>query len=330
MKQHLLSALLLLLGAAALAQASGNYNYSQQVNAWKQQAAPNHQQPQAAQAKLAESGNVIMFEVRALKNVPADSQMAIFNVTQIGKDAAEAEALTSGRIGAVIKGLIALGVPERDIFVDMVSQVPQYEMEVTRKVFSKNYNEVPAGIELQKNIHVRYRDGKLLDKIVALAAQQEIYDLVKVEYFVHNTSAVYEELRKAAFDNLALKLQHHKALGVRLDSALVASSEDVAVEYPSAAYDAYQGYGSSSVEVAKKQTGLTQVRKPSTLFFNHLSYDDFDIVLNPSFVEPPVQFTYHLVVRYQLPPAKPVEKVVTKREVIVVTPNGTTMPIKIE
>ncbi len=54
----------------------------------------------------------------------------------------------------------AQGVKEKDVFTDMLSFVPVYEIETTRKLFSKTYQEVPAGFEIQKNIHIRFTDAR--------------------------------------------------------------------------------------------------------------------------------------------------------------------------
>ena len=59
------------------------------------------------------------------------------------------------------------GVKDDDVFTDMLSFVPVYEIETTRKLFSKTYQEVPAGFEIQKNIHIRFRDARVLDKLVS-------------------------------------------------------------------------------------------------------------------------------------------------------------------
>lgn len=322
--------------AQVCAQAAGNYEYQQQMqqaqhNNWKQNAAYRPTVSKDANAVLPGSDDVLIFQVKALKNVAADSQMAIFNVTQVGKDAAEADSLMARRYKGMIGAVKKLGISEKNIFVDMVSQVPLFEYEVSKKLFSKNYNEVPSGIELQKNIHILYKDGNMLDKIVAIAAQNEIYDLVKVEYFVPNSEAIYAELRKKSAECLRQKVAGFKELGINLDTVYRMAAEDIAVVYPSGNYENYQGYSSSSLEALKKTTGVTSVRKPSTMFFNKLPYEQFDIVLNPVFIEPPVQFTYDLKVRYTVQ-RKPIERTKTevKREFLWLTPQGEVKSLKVE
>ena len=123
--------------------------------------------------------DVMEFEVSSMMNVEAESFLAIFNITQPGETAAEADKLLNERLNALKEDLKVLGITNNDFYVDVVSLVPLYEFEVEKKLFSKNYNEVPSGFELQKNIHISYVQSELLDNILTAAARQEIYELVK-------------------------------------------------------------------------------------------------------------------------------------------------------
>jgi hypothetical protein len=63
----------------------------------------------------------------------------------------------------------------------MIALVPIFEKE--RKTSGKNYTQVPKGFEMQKNLHVRYKNAAQLDALFTVAAQCEIYYLIKVENF---------------------------------------------------------------------------------------------------------------------------------------------------
>ena len=76
--------------------------------------------------------------------------------------------------------------------------------------------EIPKGFELQKNVHIRYNDPSLLDRIVTAAARQEIYDIVKVDYFVKDPEAVYTQLRDATFKYLKKIENQYKTIGIDL------------------------------------------------------------------------------------------------------------------
>ena len=58
--------------------------------------------------------------------------------------------------------------------------------------------------------------------------------------------------------------------------------------------------------------------------------NDYDLVINPEILEPAVQFSYNLVVRFTLPERRPLEKTTVKKEFIMVTPTGEVKTLKVE
>ena len=86
--------------------------------------------------------NSITIEVKALQNLKASSYTAVFNLSQIGTTAKETDSLSALRIDNVRNKLLRLGIPEKDIVVDVISFVPVYETVVEKKLFSKKYNDV--------------------------------------------------------------------------------------------------------------------------------------------------------------------------------------------
>jgi hypothetical protein len=102
------------------AQVYGNYQYNQQPRA------QGHDRNAASNTAIAGNGEITL-KVNGLMNIVADNYIA---------------ASPRGyRSGAII--------------ADMLSFVPRYEMQAEKRLFSKTYNEVPAGFELQKNVLVR-------------------------------------------------------------------------------------------------------------------------------------------------------------------------------
>ncbi len=339
MKQQLLlstlaACILIMCGPQLPAQAMGNAGYDRITR----QLANNGRLPTDPPQAPDPSTNQQYFNIKihALYNRRADAQLAIFNLVQLGKTAEEADTILYGRITRFMEGAIRLGVKSEDIYVDMISQIPIYELEMEKKRFSKNYTEVPRGIEVQRNLHVRYTNGKLLERLVSLAAQNEIYDLVKVEYFVENPSRVYDSLRQAAIVLLDKTLADYKKLGVNLSDSYRMFSEQKGVTYPFDRYQAYEGFASSSVEALGKRETITQVYKPKTVYYEKLPESKFDIVLNASMVEPVIQYTYSLHMRLdtpqrpvaevkQAPPAPQVitqTKTIKEAEFFLVTPDG--------
>ena len=188
-----------------------------------------------------------------------------------------------------------------DVFSDMLSFVPVYELEEQRKLFSRTYLEVPAGFEIQKNIHIRFTDARILDKLVTAAAKEEIYDLVKVDYFVHHQSEAYDTLRLFATRLLQKKLDNFGKLGLKVEASHRNAAEKNGAYFPLDRYTAYQSRTSASLNSRRKGQVIRDMRKPASMFYNKAPYGQFDIVLHADITEPPVQYTYNMTLVCQLP-----------------------------
>jgi len=318
-----LSLFLLLFAVAAQAQVMGNYEVQQ-----------NYVRPSQPRAvpKVVQIPNerIIEIAVNALSNQEASSYTAIFSVIQVGKTADETNNLINQRLDAFMREVESLGIPRKDIYLDMVNFLPKYEYDVSKKIFSKKtYTEIPKGFELQKNIHVRYTDPSVLDKVVTAAARQEIYDIVKVDYFVDKPQEVYSELRAAAFNYLAEIKKLYRSNGIILDSAAIISAENAWVAYPMDRYEKYRAFTTQAIDDNGKGI-INEADKPVARFYDAVPANDYDIVINPAILEPAVQFSYKLVVRFTLPEKKPVVKTEIKKELMILTPTGELKAVRLD
>ncbi len=327
MQKLLLSLLLLILPAAIFSQEMGNYAAQRQSAQNLNFNAQYRGIPKAAQL-IGE--NQLELTLNALSNQEANSYTAIFNLLQLGKTAEETNSLLNQRLDGFLGDLKNLGIPSSDIYVDMVNFLPKYEYDVTKKLFSKKtYTEIPKGFELQKNIHIRYTDHALLDRIITAAARQEIYDIVKVDYFVKDPGAIYTQLRETTFQYLKKIENQYRTIGVHLDSAYIITAENAWVAYPINRYEKYQAFSTQRLD-ADENSKINTADKPISRFYNAVPANDYDIVINPEILEPAVQFSYNLIVRFTLPERKPLEKTTVKKEFIMVTPTGEVKTLKVE
>lgn len=305
----------------ARAQAMGNLMYETNSRMFFQQA------EQTVKASI--QGNVLVLEVNAMMNMKADSYLAIFHISQLGQNAEEADSLMNMRINGFTDRVKVHGVKERDVFADMLSFVPVYEIETTRKLFSKTYQEVPAGFEIQKNIHVKFTDARVLDKLVTAAAKEEIYDLVKVDFFVEKQSACYDTLRIFATRLMKEKLSNFEKLGLKVEESHRLGAEKNAAYFPLDRYTAYQSRTQSSLNSKRRGQVVNDIRKPNTLFYNKVPYGNFDIILHADITEPPVQYTYNLTLQCQLPEAFAKKDVKEIIKYIWITEKGEVKPLAI-
>ncbi|TAF65532.1 MAG: hypothetical protein EAZ55_08200 [Cytophagales bacterium] len=305
-KTFLLTIILLFCSTVVWAQASGNatrgakgnMQYNTNEIAYNQVSSYNTARNQEAQFI---NDSTIVIEVNTLLNQKADEYVAILNLTQLGKTIKEANDALESRIQNFIAAIISAGVPRESIYIDFISQIPLYSYEIDKKIFSKTANEVPFGFELQKNLHISYKNSTDLDKIMLLAADYEIYDLVKVDYIVKDMEAVYDLLRTKTTDILKKKVEMLKMLNININPEILkynSITEDIRTAYPAESYESYTAYSSTTLNRDIKTEST--IRKPETFYYNKIHYGNFDAVINPILLEPSVQFVYSIKVKYSL------------------------------
>ncbi len=271
--------------------------------------------------------NTVFIDVKALQNVEATTYTAIFNISQIGPTADSTNLLVSQRIDKVKARLKTIGIMAEDIAIDVISFVPNYEIEVQKKLFSKTYTEVPNGFELQQNLHIQFTKTNQFEMILTACAQSEIYNLVKVDYFIDNIAEVYKNLQTKLLNVIEDKKAYYKLLGFDLELYNVAVADDQYCYFPKDFYQSYQAFNSISFEAINKKKGVTSAKKQTSYYYQPLSYENYDLVINPSILEPVVQIGMNIRLQYTPKPKESKPESITKTEIkhkyYVVSPNGT-------
>ncbi len=269
----------------------------------------------------------VFIDVKALQNVEATTYTAVFNLSQIGATADSTNFLMNERISKVKARLRAIGITDDEIAIDVISFVPNYEVEVQKKLFSKTYTEVPKGFELQQNLHIEFTKTSQFETILTACAQSEIYNLVKVDYFIENIAEVYKNLQTQLLSLIEDKKQYYNVLGFDLATYDVAVADDQYCYFPKDFYQSYQAFNSVSFDAIKTKRGVTSVKKQTSHYYHPLSYETYDVVINPSILEPVVQIGMNIRLQYSPKPIEskpePVVKTEIKHKYYVVSPNGT-------
>lgn len=310
MKNYSTLLIALCFASASLAQVSGNINYQSQVRF-----------PDNNINVTLPANSDIYFSVKGLANIKADSYVAIFSLTQHGKTTEEVNKIIDERIEQALSSIKTK--PGVETFVDMISFVPVYEYEVEKKIFSKKtYNEIPAGFELKKNIHIKYSNPNLLNEIITTLSGAEIYDLVRVDYFANNLETVKKELMTKASVILQDKIKNYQTLlTVKLDSSQKQVVDGYKVVLPVEMYKSYQTFSSSSLNLKKSAT-VNQAEKSVTLYYQPIVDKEFDFVVNPAILEPVIQVMYE--VKMKISKEQVVQNVIqkTNTEYFMITPTG--------
>ncbi|HKQ51876.1 MAG TPA: SIMPL domain-containing protein [Pyrinomonadaceae bacterium] len=287
--------LLLLSALAAFGQESGNRGvYGQRT----QRTAPSNGVISATESK--DLVPVQFIEAYVLLNAAPDEFVAVFGASQEGATAAESNQKVNAQIDRFLTGAAGAGVKRADTYVDFITQNRVYNFTPAA---DGTIRERLEGFETKKTIAVRYTDRAVLEKLVAAAAAASIFDLIKVDYVIHDMSKIRARLFEEASRIIKQKEQGYtRALDLGFKRQAVAQ-ETYDTFYPAELYQTYTAFEAGTVEQSyDSRMRVVRERKSSTSYLEPLDRSAFDVVINPVGLEPIVQNTLYLRVRYSLTP----------------------------
>ncbi len=280
------------------AQVGGNVGFAQ--NGGKGRAVQNERSKRVlTREELPPSATSTFVEANVLMNVRADEYVAVFGVLQEAETVAECNRKMDATIKQFNDELKTLGIGDDARFVDFIAQNKIYGYEVTGEIA----REKLVGFELKKNVSIHYKDTTLLDKLVLAASHSQIFDLIKVDYIVSDLDRIEDRLIEEASRIIKRKASRfEKLLDIKLQPPAQVLAEKSAIYYPTGMYDSFTAFESEPVRIPANRDRMTTqtARKSRTFFFNGLDADGFDAVINPVVIEPVVQFTLYLKVKYDV------------------------------
>jgi uncharacterized protein YggE len=240
-------------------------------------------------------------EAYVLFNTAPDEFVAVFGVAQEAPTAVESNQKVNTQIEQFLAAAARLGVNRTNTYVDMITQNRIYNFDPA--VGDNSIREKLSGFETKKTISVKYKDRALLEKLLGAAAQASIFDLIKVDYVVADLSKIRSRLLEEASTVIKQKEETYtRLLGLRFKRNAIIQ-ESYVTYYPAELYQTYTAAETGSVD-PNYQSGARVVRerKSSTSFLEPLDRSAFDVVINSVGLEPVVQCTLYLKVRYSLTP----------------------------
>lgn len=287
-------------------QVSGNINYQNQVRYVDNNI-----------AVAIPTNNEIVINIKGLANVKAEKYVAIFSLTQVGETAEEVNELMDKRLNTALSQIKTNKAIET--YIDMVSFVPVYNYTVEKKIFSrKTYNEVPGGFELKKNLHIQFTNPSQLNDIITILSKNEIYDLVRVDYFASSLETVKKELMNKARIALQEKVKNYETiLGETFANTTKSINDGFKTSLPTEMYKSYEAYNSSTLALSRL-ANVNQATKTTTLYYQPILDKEFDFVINPTILEPVIQVMYEI--KMVISKEKKTQK--ENKSYILITPTG--------
>jgi len=244
------------------------------------------------------SDSTMLVSAGVLMNVLADEYVAVFGVSEEGTTVAECNDKIGKRINNFISGIKKLGIGTKDFYVDFITQNRIYDFQLS----GNTAYEKLVGFELKKNISIHFKDKKLIDKLTVTASKYEIFDLIKVDYIVSDIPKIKNRLFEEATKIIDVKkkmyiVQTH----IKLLPESQIYTENFVSHYPSDLYDSYSAFESATVKSKYySKTTTVQKRKMKTFYFKPIGQSVFDLVINPVIIEPVIQFSYTLEIKFEI------------------------------
>ncbi|MGC1471602.1 MAG: SIMPL domain-containing protein [Psychroserpens sp.] len=130
-----------------------------------------------------------------MNKVP-DFYFIYVGVSQEGKTVKEALSLINGRIANLTKNLNSIEIEKKDYYIDLISQARLYDYKLDKN----NAEQYDDGFEIKKNVIIKLNDINQFDKLVEIAAEQRIYDIIKVDYNNSEMNSIYKEMYGASIE----------------------------------------------------------------------------------------------------------------------------------
>ena len=244
---------------------------------------------------------VQFIEAYVLLNAAPDEFVAVFGASQTGPTAAESNQKVNAQIERFLTAAAQLGVKRADTFIDFITQNRVYNFATTQG--DTTVREVLAGFETKKTIAVRYTDRAVLEKLAAAAAQASIFDLIKVDYVINDMGRIRSRLFEEASRIIKQKEESYaRTLDLKIKRQAI-FQETYDTFYPAELYQTYTAFEAGTVEQSyDSRMRVVRERKSSTSYLEPLDRSNFDAVINSTGLEPVVQNTLYLRVRYSLTP----------------------------
>lgn len=294
-KWKLIIALLFLNVLSVSAQISGNQVYGKNNyngNNYNQESLPNN-------SKVSINDNVLSVSVKILLNKKADGFVMTLGLNEEDETVAGCSKKITARITGFIEKMKSLGVKKENVYIDFISQTKIYDFEVN----GMNSEQIEKGFEIKKNIIVSTSNVTSLEKIIALASDFEIHDVIKVEYYNNETDTIHNSLFDEALVLAeAKKIRYMKAFGKRIIGTPTAT-EEFATVFPKTQYNVYQAFETAEIQTNynNRSPYLKKIaRKNKTFYYDGISSAGFDKVINPNQTEVGIQYVMTITMHYKI------------------------------
>ena len=274
------------------AQVGGNQVYQNKTQ--------NYSRSGIATNSIYSTDSTLIVTSKVLLNKPADFYTITIGVNSIAKTVVKANQVTNTKIENVIEKIKKIGINKRNIYVDFIAETKMYDHSVT----DREINEYFDGFSIKKNLIIKTPDLSDISQIIDYCSEEEIYDIIKVDYINENL----EKINTQMF-NEALKISKAKTKRFVDNSSIILTdnyrivSESFKIYYPKNLYKQYNEAFETSLVNNYYNSNFTRkkIRKEKTYYYDgiegELGVDKIIDKISPGIG---IQYVFELVVTYDL------------------------------
>ncbi len=243
--------------------------------------------------------NHLTVTVKMLLNKKADGFVITLGLNQEDETVSGCSKKINVRIDGFLDKIKVLGIKKENCYIDFISQTKIYDFNVNLETAQ----QIDKGFEIKKNIIITTSNANSLEKLIAIASDFEIHDIIKVEYFNNDTNAIHNSLFDEALVLAeAKKIRYMKSFGKRVIGT-PSATEEFATVFPKTQYKMYQAFESAEIETNynNRSPYLKKIaRKNKTFYYDGISSAGFDKVINPNQTEVGIQYVLTLTMTYKI------------------------------
>lgn len=129
----------------------------------------------------------------------------VLAVVQSAESASECQKLVFDKIADFRAQLEEVGIESVDIADDFIAAIPQYDFQLVEEAGTRVAREVKTGYVVQSNLHIRVPDDAQAMKVIRLAFQNDIPDIIAFDYWSDELDAARESAMEMALQQAKRK-----------------------------------------------------------------------------------------------------------------------------
>lgn len=282
------------------AQISGNRNYERNNDTQRYATTPTPQP-----SIVLEKDSVLYINANVLMNTQASYYILVLGVNQTAKTSQQAMLTLNTRIQKCTTAIAnTIKIDKADMYVDFISQTKTYDYEVKNSNNETMATQKQMGFQTKKNIIVKFKNLTDVDALITQAAEQEIYDIIKVDYVVPNPLQVHLQMLEEATTIInQKKAWYQKNTSLELLPVNAIQNDVFYGLYPAKMYQSYQAFESANVTNNNNYESRNSFVKKDMLMDKTFFYEGDDVakydkVINAGVPQVGVQFVLNCTMKY--------------------------------